>query len=96
MAGMIRMTSHDRKSAIHLLGGHGHGKLMGKSDAAEGDDLLRGVSVFLTPAIGWADRHDQLLDSSDSCLIDPPSKLLRAHHLTCRIKERKPDHPSLA
>jgi hypothetical protein len=58
--------------------------------------LLRGVSVFLTPTIGWTDRHDQLLDSSDSCLIDPPDKVLRRHHLASRIKQRDPDHPPLA
>jgi len=96
VAGVVRVASKDRKSTIGLLGCHNQCKLMRKSDAAERDDLLRGAAVFLAPSIGRTDCHDELLNSSYSCLIDPPGKLLRAHHLTCTIKKRKPDHPSLA
>ena len=90
------MASKNSKSAIDLLGCHNQRQLVRKGETAEGDDLLRGAAVFLAPSIGRTDCHDELLNSSYSCLIDPPGKLLRAHHLTCTIKKRKPDHPSLA
>jgi len=64
------MACQDRKCTVDLFSSHGECEFVGQSDAAERDDLLRGVAVSLTPSIGWANCHDQMLDSNYSCLID--------------------------
>jgi hypothetical protein len=96
VAGVIRVAGKDRKSTIGLLGCHNQRRFVRNDDAAEGDDLLCCAAVFLTPSVGGTNCHDKLLDPSDTWLIDPPSKLLRTHYLASRIKQRDPDHPSLA